>query len=532
MQAVRGWVLNGGSILVYDAKSRQSVLDLLKFRPIDSREANDMISSIADELIYYLELDEDRLKNEIAQLKTYLDAARVQSIPGDGRSSPALADASDQDLPGLPDLTVLYSYPINQIGDVERVLQQAEQRLAKLNQVPRLDAKQWGDQVWMVPVGAGSVIGILDSDQYTVPPLAHLKIAARTIGYRASPMLRRGVDPMLGDRRFLRWLIPGVAEPPVYTFMGLLTAFVVLVGPVAYRRTARYGRSYLMFAIAPALALLTTVAMFGYGIVSDGFGTVVRARQLTWVDGSSGDAGERVRTTYFAGVRPGNGLRFPGGAEVIGYPEGSGQSWEELNGLSPATIGSVLIQEESQVFESSFLPSRQQRQFVVHAPRYNLGYLQLIPAPTEAASPSVLNGFDFTLHRVVLRDSQGRFWSVENLQAAETRVCQPQSLKEASKILGQIYLDHQPVSNVREASERKRRFSDEIYDLIVDISRQLETKEVVTDGIFEHWLQQHYTMGEIPLEHFMATADVSPDVLAVEKSELAASIRYVFGTLR
>ncbi len=366
-----------------------------------------------------------------------------------------------------------------------------------------------------------------------IPPLAHWKIAARTIGDRASPMLRRGVDPLIGDRRFGRWLIPGVAQPPVYTFMGLLTAFVVLVGPVAYRQTAKSGRSYLMFAIAPALALFTTVAMFGYGIVSDGFGTVVRARQLTWVDGQSGDAGERIRTTYFAGVRPGDGLRFPGEAEVMGYPEGSGLSWEELHQFGPETIGNVRVSEKSQVFDASFLPSRQQRQFVVHAPRRNVGCLRLTPDADAIMSPTLENQFEFEVRRVVVRDDRGRYWYCESLQAGEEKTADPLSQKDASKMLGQVYNDYRPLSMVRETSQRQRQYDDEIYDIIVDTSRRLDAKVIVTEGLFEHWLQQHLqTMGELPESHFVATADVTRDVLAVDQSELAASIRYLFGTLR
>ncbi len=268
----------------------------------------------------------------------------------------------------------------------------------------------------MQPAGAGFVIGIKEGES-DVPSSAALTIAARTLDVRASPTLRRGVDPLIGDGRFARWLIPGVAQPPVYTFMGLLTVFVVLVGPIAYRRTTKIGRSYLMFAIAPALALVTTLAMFGYGIVSDGFGTVVRVRQVTWVDGRSGDAGERVRSTYFAGVRPGDGLRFPGNAEVIGYPQGTGDSWEEHNRSMPETIGKVVVRNDSQVFDSSFLPSRQQRQFVVHRPRMGVGYLSLSSALDATAAPNIESTFDFVLHETLIRDDRGDYWFVGDLES-------------------------------------------------------------------------------------------------------------------
>ena len=112
---------------------------------------------------------------------------------------------------------------------------------------------------------------------------------------------------------FKKWLVPGVAQPPVYVLVTLLTIFVILVGPVAYRRTTKAGRGHLMFVIAPVLAVVTTVSMFAYGLAADGVSTIARIRQITWVDGATGAAGERVRATYFAPISPGDGLNVSGG---------------------------------------------------------------------------------------------------------------------------------------------------------------------------------------------------------------------------
>jgi hypothetical protein len=385
----------------------------------------------------------------------------------------------------------------------------------------------------MQRAGAGNVIGIQCSAESSALSLMHLHVVSQLIGFYQSPMIRRGVDPMLGDRRFSRWLIPGVAEPPVYTFMGLLTAFVVLVGPLAYRRTSRHGRGYLMFAIAPLLALVTTVAMFGYGIVSDGFGTVARVRQLTWVDGRSGDACERVRATYFAGVRPSAGLRFPADAEVISYPDGGGEPWEQLHQRSPASLGSLRIDSRGQTFDSAFLPSRQQRQFVVHRPRPQLGYLRLTWEPDVISPPSVENGFDFAVRQLVMRDAAGVYWTVAEVGAGQSVRCSEMATKNASRSLGQLYNDFRPLSRVRETSRAQRTYDNRIYDVLVDTNREIKSGAVVTDGVFELWLQnQLQTAGEIPVDHFIGISDISPEVLSVAECELSASVHYVFGTLR
>lgn len=495
--AIRGWILNGGVIVILDAPSPRTVLDKLNFRWTDEISSTERINVVARDFYYHLGVEESSLKDRFRNLQ------------------PANAG------PGLQ------TYPL----DAAKAFQD---ELDQIAQTPRLSPEEWNETIWLQPAGAGYVIGIVEKySGAALPTRAELTIAARTMSGRSSPTLRRGVDPLIGDGRFSRWLIPGVAQPPVYTFIGLLTSFVILVGPIAYRRTSKYGRSYLMFAIAPALALITTLAMFGYGIVSDGFGTVVRVRQVTWIDGRSGDAGERIRSTYFAGVRPGGGLRFPGNAEVIGYPQATGDSWEDHNQASPETIGRILIRDDSQIFDSSFLPSRQQRQFVVHQPRHKVGYLRLTGG-RDGTAPNIESSFDFVLHKVVVRDRDGNYWFVENLTPGSTRVGDVVEQKAASKLLGKLYNDHRPISAVRETSrQRNRNYDRETFDVIANTNRQLGVRSIITEGLFEEWLQQNLqTLGEIPERHFVATADISPDVLAVPGCQPVSSVRYLLGTLR
>jgi hypothetical protein len=209
-----------------------------------------------------------------------------------------------------------------------------------------------------------------------------------------------------------------------------------------------------------------------------------------------------------------------------------GHSWEDLDRLSPATIGKVSIRADSQEFDSSFLPSRQQRQFIVHAPRTNVGGIRLIPDPDAIMPPNVDSTFDFLLREAVMRGNNGAYWFVENLAAGQGASCRPLSLKEVSKTLGRMYTDHRPLSRVRE-TRKKHRYGNDTFDVLVDAYRSLGAKNAVTDGVFEQWLRLHLqTSGEIPRNHFVAIADASADVVAVEGAERVESVRYVFGTLR
>jgi hypothetical protein len=529
LRALQGWVLNGGTVVVYNAPTAEKVAEDFGFGWCDGAENVKAIENAAYEL-------QSTWRNMQAAAESLIGTYR-QNIRGlealiargtdPNASSGAGESGSFESGPNAP------LVQLEKLEEQRQGLASAEKSLATLDRELGYDGKQWSKQIRVQGVGAGYLVAIKPSKDRETPPSGHWSILATFLDDRASPTLRRGVDPLMGDRRFARWTIPGVAQPPVYTFMGLLTVFVILVGPIAYRRTARYGRGYLMFAIAPALALLTTLAMFGYGILSDGFGTTARVRQLTWVDGRSGHAGERVRSTYFAGVRPTEGMRFAGTAEVMIYRESTGKSWEDLDRLSTAYLGNVTVDTDSQRLDATFLPSRQQRQFVTHAPRPDVGYLQLIPDPTGVEPPEVSSGFEFTLREAIIRDDQARYWAIENLGGGEVKATRPLTTRDASKLLGRLYNDNRPLAEIRESRSSRRRYDNEIYDVVADINRSLETKVAVNDGLFEFWLQRSMqTNGEIPSEHFVAIADVSPDVIAVEETEVNSSIRYVFGTLR
>lgn len=399
----------------------------------------------------------------------------------------------------------------------------------------------WHRSVWKNQVGAGQAIGIRPSDDGSSPSALQWLLVQRLIGHRQSTVLRRGFEPMLGDRRFLEWLIPGVAEPPVYTFMGLLAGFVILVGPVAYRQTTRRGRGYLMFAIAPALALVTTTSMFIYGTLADGFGTHARVRQLTWIDGASGDAAERVRSAYFAGIRPGDGLSFPEDAEVFEYRHSSVnydpqlRHWQRLSEQSPGRLGRVLIDREQQVFDSSFLPSREQRQFVAYRPRRGVG--QLILHRSEGAdaseSPRAENTLSIGLRDVVIRDQQGEYWYVPSLAASATaEEVTGLDARGASSALGDLYNLQRPIDQGGNGTRRNRGSRTGFGDLATHLNRDLSTGRTATEGVFESWLREHLQLsGKLPRGSFVALADVGAEAVAVPTAELTESIHYVFGTL-
>lgn len=369
-------------------------------------------------------------------------------------------------------------------------------------------------------------------------------------------LTRNGAEPILGSQRFFQWVIPGVAQPPVYTFMGLLGVFVILVGPVAYRKTAKAGRSYLMFAIAPVLAMATTGAMLAYGVISDGFGTRVRSRQITWVDGATGDAFTRTRSTYFAGIRPADGLEFRPDAEITLYPDNQGRSWESRVGDHFESRGLVTATSQSVRMSRDFLPSRQQRQFVIHHPSNGWGRIR-VQTDTAQSDPQNLaaakhfeDGTPFSgpesilvssetrapVRELLICDSQKRYFFIEELAAGTSGQAHRISRETASTRMGEMYKRQWLVSSVMGSRQRSSRRSGAAqYDTTDLLTQQLSTLDSATkpnEGVFEFELQQRMQLqSDLPANSFLGLTGLTADAVAIPGAEVTDSIHYVFGSL-
>lgn len=405
---------------------------------------------------------------------------------------------------------------------------QVENWLRMIGTALRRSNQQWQERIWMQPCGAGRIVGIRSGSSVADVEIPDLDVVGALLGFRTSPMLRRGVDPMLGDSRFKQWLIPGVAQPPVYMFIGLLSLFVILVGPVAYRQTSKRKRTHFMFVIAPVLALATTVMMFGYGILADGFGISSRVRQITLVDGRSGEGVERIRSTYFAGISPGGSLRFDGQDEVMSYPDNQAVSFEELAETSGGPAGRVVIKSDSQRFDGSMLPSRQQTQFVVHRVRPKIGSVSF--STTTSGVPQITNGLGFTFNEMVLRDIDGKYWQAGQVVSDTAVMPEMMDDKIVSKTLGEMYNRHRLIMPIGYRSPTNRQAGEQ-YDFISDLQQDISPSLSIIDGAFEFELQRFLqTTNELPCGYFLAIADVSDDAYCLNEVDDKQGVRYVMGT--
>ncbi|MGV3484872.1 MAG: hypothetical protein ACO1RT_10685 [Planctomycetaceae bacterium] len=383
-------------------------------------------------------------------------------------------------------------------------------------------------------VALGRVIAYQSAEAVPGTPQQWRTLAALTAS-DASETLRRAVDPCFGDRRFWDWIIPDVAQPPVYTFIGLLLVFVIVVGPLAYRKFSRLGRAYLMMFVAPLLALFTTLTMFAYGLLADGLSTRERARVITWIGDMSGTAARYSRTTYFAGIRPTDGMRFPANASVVPYQLPSVANWHEASKYDAATIGTIRMDDGAIHLDSGFLPSRQQKQFVTYRPVDNVGTVRLDAA--ESSGPATLHSdLAFDVRQGVLCDATGNYFLFDQLPAGRSITPTAVSKRVAGETLSDLYAIQRPIAPAAVSSAR--RAGETTIDMVTMLAHSSQRRQSTTTRVangeswIEDWLRtQTQIASELPPGMFIAVAEVPEDCVAVASAELVESVHYVIGVL-
>ena len=188
---------------------------------------------------------------------------------------------------------------------------------------------------------------------------------------------RHGMKPDDANHDFAKLLVPGVGLAPVTEFQVLITLFVLAIGPLNYWVLKRYNRLQLLVLTVPLAAMLLTGSLFAYAILSDGFGTTVRAQSVTTLDQRTGDAACWSRLSYYAGLAPGQGLTMPD--DVAVYPIIPG--WNDTD--VDASIGAARELEwadHEAKMTRGWLRSRTPMQYLTVRARKSPHRLELTPA--------------------------------------------------------------------------------------------------------------------------------------------------------
>jgi hypothetical protein len=198
---------------------------------------------------------------------------------------------------------------------------------------------------------------------------------------------RHGLAPESANTDFPNLLVPGVGLAPVTEFRVLITLFALAIGPANYWLLKRWNRPHLMVLTVPFVAIVVTLLLFSYAILSDGFGTLVRVRSVTALDQRSGEAACWSRVSYYAGLAPAHGLTLPD--DVAVYPIIPG--WNEITNQGPTDMLRRIEWSDGEAhLTQGWLRSRTPTQYLMQRARRTSARLDFSPGDGKLSAKNEL----------------------------------------------------------------------------------------------------------------------------------------------
>jgi hypothetical protein len=231
----------------------------------------------------------------------------------------------------------------------------------------------------------------------------------KSIPYRELRQTHRlGVAGRMDNKEFLQFLIGSIRSVPVMAFLIFISLFTFVIGPLNYFVLARKKKLNLLVVTIPAIAVVTSLCLFGYSALSHGFSVKSRVRSLTMIDQGNNKAVTTARLALYAGMTPSDGLNFSPLTAVMPI-RGEGELFESAR----------TDWTETQWLRSGWLRSRTRTQFLTKTVRNERGRLTF-GTGTKTVLP-VTNGMEWDIESLVVFDQDGEAWFGSDLAAGGGR---------------------------------------------------------------------------------------------------------------
>lgn len=222
---------------------------------------------------------------------------------------------------------------------------------------------------------------------------------------------RHGMSHHQENPDFWNFVIPGVGEAPVFSFMTMIALFMLLIGPANYYYLNRSRRLSLLLVTVPLGAGIFTAGLFAFALLSDGFATRTRVRSYTVLESDSGLAASISRQTFYTAFVPSDGMRYPPDTAV--YPMHHSPMDDAVSNYYLYQSDSEWVDRKLQL-QRRYLTAREHRQFVTVRSTPCQAKLEVRGSGDKMLVKNLL-GTDIDM--ALLVDDSGRLRSVENLAA-------------------------------------------------------------------------------------------------------------------
>lgn len=248
---------------------------------------------------------------------------------------------------------------------------------------------------------------------------------------------RHGLAPDESNPDFADLLVPGLGLAPVTEFSVLITLFVLLIGPFNYWILKRLGRLHLLVLTVPLAAGCLTIGLFAYAMLMDGFGTAVRVRSYTMLNQRTGDAVCWARLSYYSGLAPSDGLKFPSDLAIYPIPPNwQNARYDHYDSISrEAKWGAA-----EDHYTRGWLSSRTPTQYLTVRARKSPHRIVFDQAGERLRATNELGT---AVHYLAAIDGAGQYFEGKNLDAGARRFLTPVTRNEAIRSIRQQILTHQ-----------------------------------------------------------------------------------------
>lgn len=268
--------------------------------------------------------------------------------------------------------------------------------------------------------GLGKVAAITSPEMINDPPL-EMAWLLNQVGSRTwMQYQRQGVSYARQNSDFMTFLIEGTGRVPVMSFVVLITLFVIVIGPINYLLLRRWKRLFVLLVTVPVGAGIVTLALFGYALVSDGLGVQTRNRSLTHLDQRSGKMECWARQSYYAGLSPSGGLKYPLDSAVFPIEE---RPWSNNSGSGRSRT--LVWTDDEQQLRSGYLRSREPAQFLVV--RSAASQKKIALEVPQSGELTATNQLGVKIVHLVARNRDGNYFQGSDLAAGGKQKLQPVS---------------------------------------------------------------------------------------------------------
>jgi hypothetical protein len=226
---------------------------------------------------------------------------------------------------------------------------------------------------------------------------------------------------------------------PVGSFQILITLFVLGIGPLTYWMLRRMGKLPMLVAIVPAAAIVTTLALFAYGVLIDGVTARVRGRSITLLDQRSGECAAWGRYSYYAGIAPGAGLAVPTDQAMFPILP----NWADIFGFGGrrSMTEREIVWNDEQHLTRGWLASRTPTQYHAIAARKSPKQLQL---RSSSQGMRVTNKLEAEIVGVAIHDHDGKFYWCDSLPVDEGVVIPAVEQTDVASKIRRLFTENLP----------------------------------------------------------------------------------------